>query len=250
MKRAPNGKFRQANGLTRQANGLTRICSSGAGVGSGAPKHHLANLVGKAFLQVDVTDQKAHQNGSVEGVEDEIKVFAGWQFAPVHTALQGLIRLPASGPEKPVAIGFEKFGISLASGEERGDNFAALGTENANETAHLKAHIILHGAGVREAEFLLGTGGEGVGHESCFRRPPAVDCGLADVGVGGNRFDPQLGKSAVLFEQFEGAAEDRLSRLFAARPARRSFGDRSVVPVSRMRDLSVILSHAKKSIII
>jgi len=74
----------------------------------------------------------------------------------------------------------------------------------------------LNGAGIGELEFVLGAGEERVGDQGGLGGPPAVDGCLANIGVGGDGFDAQFGESAGLLEQFQSAAQDRLTRFLAA----------------------------------
>src|SRR5271170_55143 len=68
-------------------------------------EYQRANFISEAFLELDVADQEAHQNGPIERVEDEVKIAAGRQLTAVNAALQSLIGLSAPGPQKSVAIG-------------------------------------------------------------------------------------------------------------------------------------------------
>src|SRR5271166_722842 len=54
---------------------VRRLCFCRAATGQ-ALQDQFAKLVGEALLKLDMTDQKAHQNGPVKRVEDKIEVAA------------------------------------------------------------------------------------------------------------------------------------------------------------------------------
>ena len=191
-------------------------------------QHDSAELVGELFAKFSVANQKAHVNRAVEGIEEQIEVAIPRKFATVDATLQGLVGLPAPGPEEPFAKGLDQFGIGLASRQKRGDHLTAPGTEYVDQPTHLETHVVAHGSGVGEAEFYVGAGGKGVGDQGCLGRPPAVDGCFADIGVGGDRLDTQIRKPALLPEKFQRTAQNGLAGLLATGPSRRPFSVRSI----------------------
>ncbi|MGB9234918.1 MAG: hypothetical protein WCC04_10925 [Terriglobales bacterium] len=121
-------------------------------------QHQRTNFVGEAFVEFVVPDQEAHIDRPVERVEDEVEVAAGGQFVAVDATLQSLISLLASRLQESLAKGLDQLRIRLPSSEQRRHGLAALGPEDANQLPHLEAQVALHGAGVREAEFVVGAG--------------------------------------------------------------------------------------------
>src|ERR1700732_2462408 len=77
-----NGKFGQAKGLGLEVAPAFQTI-----------QHQRANLVGEAFLELVVPNQKAHVDWPVERVEDKVEIVVGGQFAAVDAALQSLIGL-------------------------------------------------------------------------------------------------------------------------------------------------------------
>jgi len=185
-----------------------------------------------------VPDQEAHVDGSIERIEDEIEIAVGGYFATVDAALESFIRLSTTGPQKAVTKGSDQLAIRLTSGEQRRHDLAALGAKDPYQPPHLKAHVSLHGSGIREAQFVIGAGGESVGDQGSLSRPPTVDSCFANVGVGGDGLNAQLRKSANSLQQFQGAAQDRLSRFFAAGPAGGTLCAASIVSVASVTSVS------------
>ena len=81
-------------------------------------------------------------------------------------------------------------------------------------------------------EFVVGAGEESVGDQGGLGRPPTVDSCFANVGVGGDGFNAQFRESAILFEQFQGAAQNRLTRFLAARTPGRALPVGSIASVT------------------
>src|ERR1700674_4367 len=67
------GWIRQLNGKFRQAKGL-RLAVAFA---FQPVQHQPANIVGEAFVELAVPNQKAHVDWSVERVEDEVEIAVG-----------------------------------------------------------------------------------------------------------------------------------------------------------------------------
>src|ERR1019366_1700635 len=150
------------------------------------------DFIREASFQLVMPDQKAHIDRPIERVKNKVEIAASGEFAAVDAALQSLVRLLTSGPQESVAKGLDQFRIRLPSGEQRRHHLAPLGPEDANQAAHLQAHVALYGSGVWETELTVGAGGEGVGDQGGLGRPPTVDSCFANVRVGGNAFNAQF----------------------------------------------------------
>jgi len=104
--------------------------------------------------------------------------------------------------------------------------------EDSNQPSHLQVHVALHGASVREAKFVVSAGGECVGDQGRFGRPPTVDGCLANIGVGSDSFNAQFGEPTVALEKLQGAAQDRLPRFLTTGAAGRTLPVGAIVSVA------------------
>src|SRR5271169_4838255 len=192
-------------------------------------KNGSADLVGVVFGEFEVSNQEAHVNRAIKGVEQQVEIGVRRKFTAINAPLQRLVGLPALGPQEFFAKGLDEFGIGLTSGEEGGNDLAAWRLKEPDHAPHLEAHIATQGAGVRELEFLLDADRESVGDQRRLGGPPAVHGCFADVGVGGHGLNAKIGESALLAQEFQRTAEDSLARLLAARATRRTLPVGSVV---------------------
>jgi hypothetical protein len=123
------------------------------------------------------------------------------------------------GHKEAVAEGGHELPVALASGQDGGDDPSARAAKDFDDLAHLQAHVRAQRAGIGEVQLPRGVAGEGIRNQRCLVRPPAVNRGFADVGVGRHIFNRQIGKTS-LPQEFQGAVHDGLPRLLTARAPR------------------------------
>src|SRR5579863_1281376 len=186
-----------------------------------ARQHERAQMVNEFRSQAIVLDQEAHVDGAVERIEDEVQIRILAEFAAADGAAEGGVSFAAARPQKAIAKRGDQIFVTLAGGEN-GRNDAPPGTaENLDQLPHLLAHVGVDRAGVWKTKPAGGTAGERVGDERPFVGPPAINRGLADRGAVRYIFDCEIGE-AVLRQNFQRAAQNRDTGLFAARASGRA----------------------------
>jgi len=136
-----------------------------------------------------VTDEIAHVNRAVKNVQHQIEVQVAGKLAAFDAAPQSLVRLLPAGPEKALAKRLQYVGLGLSGAEKSGDDASSPGVQQCQELVHLQAEVLVDGAGIGKVEPVFGGGGERVHRQCAFARPPPVDGGLANIGIGGDGFD-------------------------------------------------------------
>ena len=188
-----------------------------------AAQHQPADFSHIVLAKFVVTNEKAHVDCAIEDVQHKIEIQVCRKLAAFDSPAQSLVGLLPSRPQEALAECLQQFGIGLSGAEQRRDNAPPTGVQNSQKLVHLQAHVLVHRSGVGKVQLAFGAGGEGIHHQRAFVGPPAVHCGLADAGIGGDRLNREVGKTGVL-QQLQSAAKNCLAGLFASRPAGQTLG--------------------------
>jgi len=180
-----------------------------------------------------MANEESHVDWAVERVEEQIHVHVFPQLAAQDPAAKRGVGLLAAWFQKTFAKRGDQLAVVLSRAQHGGDDASTPAAKDFYKLTHLLAHVRTDGTGVREMKLAGRATCKRVGNESGLVRPPTVNRCLAHAGVSGHSFNGQLRK-ALFGQEFQGAAQDGLARLFTPRTPGQALPAASVaISVSR-----------------